>query len=122
MRKFIILYAFFMLCFSGCKHSVDSFTVWIDFSTYSEFETAFSTTLNDGMYIRSDFTSEAWKTISASLTNEGKHIWSKSQIKDWFIGRGFGDSEATQETAWLTSTEHGFIASRSGNTVYYILK
>ena len=60
--------------------------------------------------------------ISGSLTNEGRHSWTKSQIKDWLLGRSFGDSESTKESAWLTTIDHGFIASRTGNTVYYILK
>lgn len=74
------------------------------------------------MYLRLEFNSSEWSQISSTLTNEGKHSWIKSQIKDWLLGRGFGDSESTKESAWLTTINHGFIASRTGSTVYYILK
>ena len=74
------------------------------------------------MYLRLDFTSAQWNQISGSLTSEGRHSWTKSQIKDWLLGRGFGDSESTKESAWFATIDHGFIASRTGNTVYLILK
>ena len=114
-----------MLFFSSCLNNVnreDTYTVWTDFSSYSEFESTFGTTLNDGMYVRLEFTSSQWSQMSSSLTSEGRHSWTKSQIKDWLLGRGFGDSESTKESAWLTTIDHGFIASRTSNTVYYILK
>ena len=111
--------------FSSCQNNVDSedsYTVWTDLSSYSEFQSTFGTTLDDGMYVRLEFTSSQWSQLSSSLTSEGRHSWTKSQIKDWLLGRNFGDSESTKESAWLTTVDHGFIASRTDNTVYYILK
>ena len=114
------------ISFVGCQNNVgddeDTYTVWTDVSTYSEFQSAFGTTLADGMYIRLEFTSSQWSQISDSLTSEGRHSWTKTQIKDWLIGRGFGDTESTQESAWLTTIDHGFLVTRTGSTVYYILK
>jgi len=110
---------------TGCKQEPDdpTYTVWTDRTSYSEFSSAFGgLTLNDGMYIRYEFTSSEWSTISPSLTNEGKYNWTESEIKNWFIGRGFGNYEANMETAWLMTISHGFIASRSGSIVYMILK
>jgi hypothetical protein len=78
--------------------------------------------LNDGYYIRYEFTSSQWNTISPSLTNEDKHNWTESEIKKWFVGRGFGNSEANQEIAWLMTINHGFIASRTGSIVYMLVK
>ena len=46
------------------------------------------------MYIRLEITASQWNQISSSLTNEGRHSWTKSQIKDWLLGQGFGDSES----------------------------
>ena len=85
--------------FSSCQNNVDSedsYTIWTDLSSYSEFESTFGTTLNDGMYVRLEFTSSQWSQLSSSLTSEGRHSWTKSQIKDWLLGRGFGDSESTR--------------------------
>ena len=73
------------------------------------------------MYTRFNISESGWAQLSSSLGSTGKHTWDKAQIKEWFIGRGFGEAEATQETAWLTTSDHGMIASRTGNTVYYIL-
>lgn len=44
-----------IMVFSSCQNNVDSediYTVWTDLSTYSEFRSAFGTTLDDGMYVR----------------------------------------------------------------------
>jgi len=110
---------------TGCKTDVDAptYTVWTDTVTYSEFTTGFpAITLEDGYYIRVEFTNPEWSEISPSLTDEGKNSWTEYQIKNWFIGCGFGNTEANQETAWLITTNHGFIACRTGSLVYMILK
>ena len=108
---------------TGCKHepSDPTYTVWTDTMSYSEFQSAFET-MDDGTYFRYEYTSSEWDSIKNSLTNEGKYNWTESEINKWFIGRGFGNSEANQETAWLMTIKHGFIASRSGPLVYMILK
>ena len=74
------------------------------------------------MYLRVEFTPTQWNTISATLTNDGKYWWTKNQIKDWFLGRNFDEPTATKSSSWLTTIDHGFIASRTGTIVYYILK
>jgi len=115
-----------VLAVMGCENpetgGETTYTVWTDTATYSEFQTAFGRTLSDGYYIHFEFTSSQWNTLSPSLTNEGKHEWTESQLYDWFIGRGFGSSEANQERAWLLTIDHGFIASRTGSIVYMLLK
>lgn len=127
-RKFLVLVTIIglaCLCLIGCSNpnnSEPTYTVWTDLGTYSEFQSTFGTTLNDGEYLRLEFTSSQWNQISGSTTSEGRHSWTKDQIKDWFLGRGFGNYEATKESSWITTIEHGFIASRTGNTVYLILK
>ena len=126
--SFIMVLAllFTSLSLIGCQNNTDddedTYTVWTDVGTYSEFQSTFNTTLDDGMYVRLEFSASQWSQISGSLTSEGKHSWTKSQIKDWLVGRGFGDSESTKESAWMTTIDHGVIASRTGSTVYYILK
>jgi hypothetical protein len=101
--------------------SAPTYTVWTDTISYSEYYSLFGS-LNDGYYIRYELTSSEWNSIKPSLTNEGKYNWTESEIKKWFIGRGFGNSEANQETAWFMTISHGFIASRSGSLVYMFLK
>lgn len=109
-----------LVFFNGCKNYVDeSYTVWTDVGTYSEFIRAFNTTLNDGMYVRVEFTNSQWNQIKSSLKEK---YWSQDKIKDWLIGRGFGDYEANKESSWLTTIDHGFIASRTGNIVYFIMR
>ena len=126
-KKIIFVFLSFMtlFTFNSCQNnanSEDTYTVWTDLGTYSEFQSSFGTNLNDGMYVRLELTSTQQNQVSPSLTNEGRHTWTKNQIKDWFLGRGFGDYESTKESAWITTIDHGFIASRTGNIVYLILK
>ncbi|SFI98331.1 hypothetical protein SAMN04487775_1102 [Treponema bryantii] len=119
----VVAFCFTILsCSNPSTPSEETYTVWTDVSTYSAFQSDFNTTLNDGMYVRLELTTSQWDQISSSLTSEGRHSWTKSQIKDWLLGRGFGDSESTKESAWFATIDHGFLASRTGNTVYYILK
>jgi len=121
--EILVIILVFGIMFAGCKtDDDDTYTVWTDTITYSEFTSAFQTSLSDGYYVRLEFTNSQWSQISPSLTNEGKYNWNESQIKNWFIGRGFGNNEANQETAWLMTINHGFLASRTGSLVYMILK
>lgn len=108
------------ITFQSC--SDDKYTVWTDSGTYSEFQTAFQTTLEDGYYKRMEITNEQWKQIVPNLTSEGKHRWSEAEIKKWLIGNGFGEYESTKESSWLVMTDHCFLATRDGNFVYLILK
>ena len=118
----IVLAILIAFTFTGCEMEPEpTYTVWTDVITYSEYQRVFGT-LRDGYYIRYQFTSSEWNAISPSLTSEGRFNWTENQIKQWFIGRGFGNNEANQETAWLMTISHGFIASRTGSIVDMILK
>jgi hypothetical protein len=120
----------FGLISMGCKSEPEpepepeldpTYTVWTDSTSYSEYSSKIGT-LNDGYYVHMEMNNTQFNEMAPSLTSEGKHDWTESQIYNWFIGRGFGGAEANQEKAWLITTNHGFIASRSGTIVYMLLK
>ena len=119
-----VIVILFSITIISCSEpdSDPTYTLWTDTISYSEFTNAFSATLSDGYYVRFEFTNSDWAEISPSLTNEGKKKWTETQIKNWFIGRGFGNYEANKETAWLITIDHGFLATRSGSLVYMLLK
>jgi hypothetical protein len=73
-----------------------TYTIWTDVISYSDFYSAFQATLNDGYYARIELQDAQWNQISPSLTNEGKHDWTEDQLYNYFIGRGFGLTEANQ--------------------------
>ena len=100
----------------------DTYTVWTDTITYTEFYSTFNQNLNDGYYAYLEFNADGWKTISSSLTSEGRHNWTRDKIKEWFIGRSFGNAEAEKMTSWLMTVDHGVIFSRTGPLVYGIMK
>ncbi len=118
--QLVILTLIMVFAMQSC--SEEKYTVWTDSGTYSEFQSAFNTTLDDGYYVRVELDSEQWAEISKGLTSEGRHKWDEETIKKWFISNGFGDTEATKESAWLALIDHGFLATRTGNIVYFILK
>ena len=137
MRKLNWLIVFFVLSamfFAGCNmdsDDEDTYTVYTDSGTYSEFINAVnaagatSYTLSDGMYSRIEITQAQYNSSFKDLyaqASDYKHEWTEDEIKSWFIGRGFGNSEATQETAWIKTTDHGMIVSRTGSIVYFIMK
>jgi len=58
LKNSFVMTILFVLIFTGCKRELDdpTYTVWTDTVTYSEFANAFQTTLNDGNYVRLEFT------------------------------------------------------------------
>lgn len=112
----------------GCSHdSGDSeprYTVWTDVGTYSDFQSSFQKTLNDGMFLYAEFTNQQFAQIAPTLSgaSDHKHSWTKAQLRDWCVGRGFDNSTANEYSAWLASINHGMIVSRRGNLVDLILK
>ena len=100
------------ISFQSC--SDEKYTVWIVNET--------NTTLGDGNYIKVEITQANWEEMAKSLTSEGRHKWDEATIKKWFISYGFGDTEATRESSWLTIVDHGFVVVRNGNIVNMILK
>lgn len=111
----------------SCKDNGNNFgetkyTVWTETDTYSDFVAAFNTTLKDGYYVRVEFTKSQWEQIFPYLTSEGRHSWTEESIKKWLVANGFGESESTKESSWFALIDHGFLAARDGNLVYYIMK
>ena len=140
MRKFnfvAVLLVAFCLFFAGCQvdsdDDEDTYTVWTDSGSYSELEeevnrslsgTGKSFSLESGEYFRGELTEDAWNTLYSSVCSADyyKHELTKDEIKDWFLGHYFGEEEANQETAWLTTVNHGILISRTGNVAYMIVK
>lgn len=128
MAQVLAVWAAIILGLVGCSHdSGDSeprHTVWTDVGTYSEFQSSFQRTLDDGMFLYAEFTNEQFAQIAPTLSgaSDHKHSWTKAQLKDWCVGRGFDNSTANEYASWLASINHGMIASRRGNLVDLILK
>ncbi len=120
--QLVILTLIMVFAMQSCSEEKEKYTVWTDSGTYSEFKSAFNTTLDDGYYVRVELDSEQWAEISKGLTSEGRHKWDEETIKKWFISNGFGETEATKESSWFALIDHGFLATRTGNMVYFILK
>lgn len=127
MKKIFFLGIFLAIILLGCQNGDsddDTYAVWTDVSSYSEYETSFNDTLYDGYYKYLEFSNEQFSQMKSALENEqeGRHEWTENQIKKYFVGRGFDSETAAECAAWLVTANHGFLASRSGNFVYYILK
>lgn len=125
----IIIALAMTFAFIACKNQADdssepeqTYTVWTDTTSYDDFYAFFGQTISDGYYIRNEISPDDWKQIYPSLTSDGKHNWTQDKIKDWFIGRGFGEKEAEKESAWIATIDHGILAARTQSKVYLILK
>ena len=121
-KLFILLAAFVIaaLCFQSC--SDDKYTVWTETESYAAWQESSQLSITDGYYKRLEITNAEWQQFSKNLTSESKHRWSEAEINKWFLGCGFGTSEARKETSWLVTVDHGFIVMRDGYLVYMILK
>ena len=115
--KIIIM---FSILFIGCKTDVDpTYTVWVSTENYTDYQSAFGA-LNDGAYRRIEvFEGEINYSV---LPNEAKRNWTENDIYNWLYGRDFISSEAKEVAAWIVSTKHCIIASRSGVIVYMLIK
>ena len=135
MRKlhFLIIAFVLSLAFFGCQQDSDdedTYTVYTDSTSYDEFIRAVNSaggnySVQDGYYSRIEITqaqyNSTFKDLYAQASNY-RHEWTEDEIKSWFIGRGFGNSEATKETSWIITADHGMIISRTGSIVYVIMK
>ena len=102
------------------------YTVWTNRSPYKEFKDGFKEVLEDGEYLYAKYTPENWQKVLENITNNsnwGRRSWTEQEIRDWFLDHGFDKKTATERATWLIKTvEHGLIASRTGITVYYLIK
>lgn len=126
-RGFVVIGIFIAAILLGCQNGSEeeTYTVWTDISTASEFQQTFGTTLGDGMYTGVEFTNSQFAQIMQAAGSEAaeyKHNWTEDELKKYFVGRGFDSDTAGKTAAWLVTVNHGFVASRSGNIVHYILK
>lgn len=123
--KFFTFIAFLVLCvtamtFQSC--TAEKYTVWTDNISVYEFENAFGLTIEDGMYVKTPISLSDWEKLSQYLEKDGRHSWDEATIKKWLISIGFGEAESTKEAAWFALNDHGLLASRSGGSIYFLLK
>lgn len=84
---------------------------------YSEVEEYFPN-LEDGMFGKFVIS----PTTDMSGLEQYQKSWTKAQIKDYFLGRGFADEMATEASSWLITIDRGMVVSRTGDLVYTIVK
>ena len=129
-RKIMLLtITAFLLTVISCSNpfnipTEETYIVWTGSAPYSLIQ-AEGLTLDDGCYWYIEFTKSQWNEYYNSFVvemDEYRHCWTKAQIKDYLIGRGFGNSEATKRSSWLTTIEHGLIIFRERSMVHMIIK
>jgi hypothetical protein len=112
----------FWIILAGCSQPTDSdptYPVWTDTLSYSEYSSIFGS-LSDGYYRKISITNSEFNSLS--LPNEYRHNWTENEIYNWFLGRDFISSEATELKAWVITTNHCIISSRSGGIVHMLIK
>ena len=113
----------FGILLTGCLLDLDdTYTVWTDVMTYTDFSSTFQTSLSDGYFNNIELSDAQWNQILSSLTNAVKNDWTEDQLYNYYIGRRTGDSIATELKAWLLTINHGYTAIRDGWNVYVLLK
>ena len=85
--------------------------------SYSNLQSVFPD-LEDGMFGKVEIS----PTTNISGLEPYQKSWTKAQIKDYFLGRGFDDEMATEASSWLITIDRGMIVSRTGDLVYTIIK
>ncbi len=116
----LVILAITAITFQSC--SSETYTIWTETDSYSEFISSFERTLDDGYYLKLELSSSQWEDFSKSLTNVDRHKWGESSIKNWLSNHGFDDSKAQKEASWFTTINHGFLVVRQGSQVHFIVK
>lgn len=98
------------------------YTIWSIGLTYTDFEKVFQDTLDDKHFMWYEFDAAQWSSWSKVLTNTGKYMWTKDQIKKWLLNVGLSEKQAAERLTWFTTVEHGYIASRYGDRVDLLFK
>jgi len=118
----------FVITLASCLFNNDEdedygtkYTVWTGKKTYSDFEAVFGE-LEDGYYSWDEFTDAEFSKISKTLKDKNKHSWSEIKIQDYLMNRDFDYNTAEKATTKLLAFKHGYIASRSGYSVFIIVK
>ena len=106
----------------GCKtDSEPTWTIWTGSMPYASYS-ANGSTLNDGQAARGELTNAEYNSIISDTPSQYKYTWNEDEIYNWFTDHGFGASQARTQTTWLIGVNHGILFSRTGITVYFILK
>ena len=134
MKKIISVFAslLVLICFLSCSNPSnlptpmeETYTVYVDSTTYSNLHTLTGLVLEDETYYWFKFTESQYNEILSSAgfsMYTCKRQWTKSQIKDWLRSHYLSETNATRESLWLVTIDHGAIFIRYGNMFYCILK
>lgn len=94
-----------------------TYVVYTITDSYSNLQSVFPD-LEDGMFGKFEIS----PTTDMSGLESYQKSWTKAQIKDYFLGRGFDDEMATEASSWLITIDRGMVVSRTGDLVYTIIK
>ena len=85
-------------------------------------------TLRDGYWGQQELATEEFNQFvsiynsSAQVANKNQNNWTKNQLIDYFMGRGFDNTKANEAASLVVTTNHIMIVSRSGSIVYVLIK
>jgi len=84
-------------------------------------------TLSDGYWSNDELTTDEFNQYvsiynSSQISTKSQNNWTKNQLVDYFIGRGFDNGKANQAASLVVTTNHILITSRSGSIVYVLIK
>ncbi|MCL2212128.1 MAG: hypothetical protein FWB95_09430 [Treponema sp.] len=117
----------FAVVFAGCGET-DEVTVWTATIQYSQVQTIFGSnaSITDGNVARMEYSNSSGRENRASqlIAADGqKRTMTESQISDFVVTNWeITKTQADEYSAYLVSYDHGFIASRSGDTVKVVMK
>jgi uncharacterized repeat protein (TIGR02543 family) len=102
------------------KWTEKTYKVYTRIWTYSNWSSTFMQTLDDSHVAVYELTLYGYNSINAGLPNS----WTKPQLRDYVTGPVFGCPShlVSQVMIYLTGSGHYMIASRSGYSVYTIIK
>ena len=84
-------------------------------------------TLGNNQWMNQELTVEEYNQYvsfynSSQVSNKNQNNWTKNQLIDYFMGRGFDNAMANRAASLVVTTDHILIGTRSGSIVYVLLK
>lgn len=131
MKKKIIInlicFISILFCFSSCNNAepVKKYSVWLVVESIEQFEAGWGERIEHNHWIKKEITD--WEQANSFLTEnastDGRHNLSLGEIQSWLLSKGFSDVKSVNAAGWLTQdVDHGLIAFRNGDSVYYVIK
>ena len=123
MVGILIVMFVFGVMFTGCEETAEVYKVYVDSFLWTASDPDYSALDDFGYkFIKLEDEAEFNAEIAANYKNKTPFDWTKDDIVNYLVEKGFSESKATIATDAFLSTEHGILGFRVGTNLTVLCK